>query len=43
MNIFIFAAINFPVLPMECELVAINFRVSLACFISYYNNGSLNF
>ena len=34
-NLFIFADNNFRVFPMECRFAAINFRVSLACLISY--------
>ena len=37
-NLFIFAAIHFRVLPMECQFVAINFRISLACLISDGSN-----
>ena len=34
-NLFILEAINFRVLPMECQFAAINFRVSLSYLISF--------
>ena len=40
-NLFIFAAIYFRIMPMECQFAEINFLVSLACLISY--NESIKF
>ena len=32
-NLFILAAINFRVLPTECQFIAIHVRVSMACLM----------
>ena len=40
-KLFIFATINFCVLPMEYQFAAMNFRIYVACLISYY--GSIQF
>ena len=40
-NLFIFKAINCHVLPMQCQVMVINFHVSLGCLIS--SNGCIKF